>query len=367
MAANARLTERPDKSADAQVEMLQRAGRLQLARELGHAPQRVAEALADQAMLGVRSWITLLPRQLERGKEEALCFWLNSTPGLLLRILCANRPYLGRSAVPHEVARTLPAPDIDAHSKGVLPVACTNEGDSSSTRSPAGWRGTRAKPGIRVPHHMRPIPQGGMMLILRPSTAPDSSPAPMLLRLAITLLFAACLPAADQVNIVFVFIDDMGYGDLSCYGNEDVRTANIDRLAEEGSAVRAVLCRLAHLLALPRGDHHGAVSGTPPDPLLPEFPRAQPGARDARLPGSVRPGRRADLSRGRLRDRSLRQVAHGRGAGMSMMLRCRRPTDSTSLWCPSRALAIGSCLPEGSPTRAGSWAKAGFAMSRSMK
>ena len=103
--ANARLTERPDKSADAQAEMLQRAGRLQLARELGHAPQRVAAALADEAMLGVRSWITLLPRQLEPGKEEALCLWLNSTPGLLLRILCANRPYLGRSAVPHEVAR----------------------------------------------------------------------------------------------------------------------------------------------------------------------------------------------------------------------------------------------------------------------
>ena len=123
VAANARLTERPDKSADAQAKMLQRAGRLQLARELRHAPQRVAAALADEAMLGVRSWITLLPRRLERGKEEALCLWLNSTPGLLLRILCANRPYLGRSAVPHEVAKTLPALDIDALSKDQLEAA----------------------------------------------------------------------------------------------------------------------------------------------------------------------------------------------------------------------------------------------------
>ena len=123
VAANARLTERPDKSADAQADMLQRAGRLQLARELGHAPQRVSAALADEAMLGVRSWITLLPRQLARGKEEALCLWLNSTPGLLLRILCANRPYLGRSAVPHEVARILPALDIDALSKDQLEAA----------------------------------------------------------------------------------------------------------------------------------------------------------------------------------------------------------------------------------------------------
>jgi len=37
-----------------------------------------------------------------------------------------------------------------------------------------------------------------------------------------------------QPNIIFIFIDDMGYGDLSCYGNKYVQTINIDRLAEEG-------------------------------------------------------------------------------------------------------------------------------------
>lgn len=35
-------------------------------------------------------------------------------------------------------------------------------------------------------------------------------------------------------NIVFVLIDDMGYGDLSCYGNKAVQTPHIDRLAAEG-------------------------------------------------------------------------------------------------------------------------------------
>src|SRR5688500_14117309 len=35
-------------------------------------------------------------------------------------------------------------------------------------------------------------------------------------------------------NFVVVFIDDMGYGDLSCYGNTRVETKNIDRLAAEG-------------------------------------------------------------------------------------------------------------------------------------
>jgi arylsulfatase A-like enzyme len=35
-------------------------------------------------------------------------------------------------------------------------------------------------------------------------------------------------------NIVFILADDMGYGDLGCYGRRDIQTPNIDRLAEEG-------------------------------------------------------------------------------------------------------------------------------------
>ena len=35
-------------------------------------------------------------------------------------------------------------------------------------------------------------------------------------------------------NIVLIFMDDMGYGDLSCYGALDIHTPNIDRLAGEG-------------------------------------------------------------------------------------------------------------------------------------
>ncbi len=41
-------------------------------------------------------------------------------------------------------------------------------------------------------------------------------------------------PEPSHPNFVFIFIDDMGYGDLSCYGNDKVRTENIDRLASEG-------------------------------------------------------------------------------------------------------------------------------------
>ncbi len=39
---------------------------------------------------------------------------------------------------------------------------------------------------------------------------------------------------AEQPNILFILIDDMGWMDLGCYGNTLHQTPNIDRLAEEG-------------------------------------------------------------------------------------------------------------------------------------
>lgn len=40
--------------------------------------------------------------------------------------------------------------------------------------------------------------------------------------------------ADDRPNIVLIFADDLGYGDLGCYGATHVQTPNIDRLAAEG-------------------------------------------------------------------------------------------------------------------------------------
>ena len=38
----------------------------------------------------------------------------------------------------------------------------------------------------------------------------------------------------ETPNIVFIVADDLGYGDLGCYGQQTIQTPNIDRLAEEG-------------------------------------------------------------------------------------------------------------------------------------
>lgn len=42
------------------------------------------------------------------------------------------------------------------------------------------------------------------------------------------------LAAAPPPNIVVIFADDLGYGDLSCYGNKCYRTPHLDRMAKEG-------------------------------------------------------------------------------------------------------------------------------------
>ena len=36
-------------------------------------------------------------------------------------------------------------------------------------------------------------------------------------------------------NILLIFVDDMGYGDLSCFGSKAIQTPNIDRIAEQGA------------------------------------------------------------------------------------------------------------------------------------
>lgn len=40
--------------------------------------------------------------------------------------------------------------------------------------------------------------------------------------------------APERPNFVIILCDDMGYGDLSCYGNPTIQTPNIDRMAGEG-------------------------------------------------------------------------------------------------------------------------------------
>ncbi len=53
--------------------------------------------------------------------------------------------------------------------------------------------------------------------------------------LALLLSLAHVGAAADKrPNFVLMFVDNVGYGDLGCYGNRQVKTPNIDRFSTEG-------------------------------------------------------------------------------------------------------------------------------------
>jgi len=55
----------------------------------------------------------------------------------------------------------------------------------------------------------------------------------LLCALMVALGLCTCATAKSP-NIVIIFADDLGYGDLGCYGHPTIRTPNLDRMAAEG-------------------------------------------------------------------------------------------------------------------------------------
>jgi arylsulfatase A-like enzyme len=98
------------------------------------------------------------------------------------------------------------------------------------------------------------------------------------LALTFALSFWGGLHAAEgrPPNIVFILADDLGYGDLGCYGQKRIQTPNIDRLAREG--MKFTQCYAGSTVCAPSrctlmlGKHtgHCTVRGNALVPLKPE-------------------------------------------------------------------------------------------------
>ena len=86
-----------------------------------------------------------------------------------------------------------------------------------------------------------------------------------LVAVAFLLALISDAQAADKPNVIVILADDLGYGDLSCYGADDIATLNIDQMATEGakftsfyvspvcSATRAALMTGSHPRHLGQG------------------------------------------------------------------------------------------------------------------
>ena len=116
---------------------------------------------------------------------------------------------------------------------------------------------------------------------------------------------------SERPNVVIILADDLGYGDVGCYGATKVKTPNIDRLAREGrrftdahspSSVctpsRYALLDRRVRLAAQAGERHSAGK--------------RPSQHSARSPDSP-----SAVPIGRLCDRRGRQVASGTGSKRS--------------------------------------------------
>jgi arylsulfatase A len=82
--------------------------------------------------------------------------------------------------------------------------------------------------------------------------------------------------AGRRPNIVFIMADDLGYADVGCYGQDKIRTPNIDRLATEGlrftdAYAGCTVCAPSRSVLM-TGYHmgHTPIRGNGMGPLLPE-------------------------------------------------------------------------------------------------
>jgi len=80
--------------------------------------------------------------------------------------------------------------------------------------------------------------------------------------LVLTLLFTASPAlAAERPNLIWIMADDLGYGDLGCYGQKVIQTPELDRMAKEGLRFTqfyagATVCAPSRSVLL-TGQHHG--------------------------------------------------------------------------------------------------------------
>ena len=125
---------------------------------------------------------------------------------------------------------------------------------------------------------------------------------------AVVALLGSHCGAAEQParpNVVVILADDLGYGDLGCYGHPKFKTPHLDRMAAEGARLTNFLRPLPLLCAHANRTAHRPLS-------VPQRHERQPGPgrRRERLGHSrrrVAPGRA--VPKGRLCHRVLRQVA----------------------------------------------------------
>ena len=112
----------------------------------------------------------------------------------------------------------------------------------------------------------RSVSLHGMRISCRAGRIRGLTPPARLRLMACSLFFVAALcgapaSAAEKPNLIWIMADDLGYGDLGCYGQKVITTPNIDRMASEGMRFThfyagATVCAPSRSVLM-TGQHHG--------------------------------------------------------------------------------------------------------------
>ena len=94
--------------------------------------------------------------------------------------------------------------------------------------------------------------------------------------LSIPLLHCRQLNPKQKPNIIYILADDLGYGDLGCYGQQNIKTPNLDKMSAEGIRFTdhyagSTVCAPSRC-TLMTGQHtgHARIRGNATVPLKPE-------------------------------------------------------------------------------------------------
>ena len=136
---------------------------------------------------------------------------------------------------------------------------------------------------------------------------------PRLLLIA-SFLVATTIPGAAEgraPNLLLIYADDLGYGDLGCYGNTRIPTPNCDRVASEGmrfvhAHVNVAVCSPCRMVWA-TGMYPQRIRELAYDPTNPALPTLQETLRSAGyLTGILaKPGHYTPPGRGRCWDASV--------------------------------------------------------------
>jgi arylsulfatase A-like enzyme len=117
-------------------------------------------------------------------------------PALKCRMAAAEFKQTSTTAIDPAISAT----QLDTDMKLATPIDCSQRQDGNLLHKVA------ALPGLAMLGMLLQVPCAELI-------AADENPRP---------------------NIIFIMADDLGYGDLGCYGQQRIQTPNIDRLAAEG-------------------------------------------------------------------------------------------------------------------------------------